>query len=105
MQEKGKVKGKTRRRTTEMNRKEVPGRWLLRCWRVEVLWHVGYKKAWTREANLGRDGSSDSFWVFAVNASSGRNARILVDSGADEHVCPDFASAAALRQTKGGTHD
>ena len=45
--------------------------------------------------------SDDSFWVFAVSASSGRNARILVDSGADEHVCPtDFASATPLGPTK-----
>ena len=36
----------------------------------------------------------DSFCIFAVSVSSGRNARILVDSGADEHVCPtDFAPA------------
>ena len=44
----------------------------------------------------------DSFWIFAVGASSGRNARILVDRGADEHVCPtDFASATPLGPTKG----
>ena len=49
----------------------------------------------------------DSFWMIAVSASSGRNARILVDSGADEHVCPtDFASATPLGPIKGGTlHD
>ena len=41
------------------------------------------------------------------SASSGRNARILVDSGADEQVSPtDFASASLLGFTKGGTlHD
>ena len=43
----------------------------------------------------------DSFWIFAVGASSGRNARILVHRGAEEHVCPtDFASATHLGQTK-----
>ena len=50
--------------------------------------------------------SSDdgSLWVFAVIASSGRNARTLVHSGADEHVCPkDFASATPLGLAKGGT--
>ena len=37
-----------------------------------------------------------------MGASSGRNARILVDRGADEHVCPtDFASATLLGPTKG----
>ena len=46
----------------------------------------------------------DSFWIFAVSAPSGRNVRILVDSGADEHVCPtDFASAAPPGLAKGGT--
>ena len=35
-----------------------------------------------------------------MGASSGRNARILVDRGADEHVCPtDFASAPPLEPT------
>ena len=44
----------------------------------------------------------DSFWIFAVGASSGRNAQILVDSDADEHVCPtDLASATPLGSTKG----
>ena len=44
----------------------------------------------------------DSSWIFAVGASSGRNARILVDRGADEHVRPtDFASATPLGPTKG----
>ena len=39
-----------------------------------------------------------------MSASSGRNARILVDSGSDEHVCPtDFASATHLGPTKGCT--
>ena len=39
-----------------------------------------------------------------MSASSGRNAEFLVDSGADEHVCPtDFASATPLGPTKGGT--
>ena len=39
-----------------------------------------------------------------MNASSGRNAGILVDSGADEHVCPtDFASATHLGPAKGDT--
>ena len=49
----------------------------------------------------------DSFWIFAVGASSGRNARMLFDSGADEHVCPtDFASATELGSTKGSMlHD
>ena len=37
-----------------------------------------------------------------MGASSGRNARILVDSGADENVCPtDFASATPLGPTQG----
>ena len=46
----------------------------------------------------------DTFWIFAVSASSRRNARILVDSGADEHVCPtDFAASTPLRPAKGGT--
>ena len=50
-----------------------------------------------------QSGEVDSFWVFVVSVSSGRNARILVDSGADEHVCPtDFASAAPLGLAKGG---
>ena len=44
----------------------------------------------------------DAFWIFAVSAP-----RILVDSGADEHVCPkSFASAPPLGLVKGGTlHD
>ena len=46
----------------------------------------------------------DSFRIFAVSTSKGRKARILVDSGADEHVCPtDFASATLLEPNKGGT--
>ena len=44
----------------------------------------------------------DSFWIFAVGASSGRNARILVDSGADEHVCPTYF-ASATGPAKGAT--
>ena len=49
------------------------------------------------------DGSEDSFWVVAVSASRGRNARILVDSGADEHECrTNFASATPLGPDKGG---
>ena len=49
------------------------------------------------------DGRDDSFWMFAVSASSGRNVRVLVDSGADKHVCPmSFASATPLGATKGG---
>ena len=37
-----------------------------------------------------------------MGASSGRNARILVDRGADEHVCPtDFESAPPLGPMKG----
>ena len=37
-----------------------------------------------------------------MGASSERNARILVDSGADEHVCPtDLASATPLRPATG----
>ena len=48
-------------------------------------------------------GSEDSFKIFAVSAPIGRNARILVDSGAHEHVCPtNFASATRLGPTKGG---
>ena len=45
----------------------------------------------------------DSIWVFAVVASKKRNARILVDFGADEHVCPtDVASPTPLPSTEGG---
>ena len=49
----------------------------------------------------------DPFWEFAVTASSGRNARTLLDSEADEHVYrEDFVSATPLRPTKGDTlHD
>ena len=46
----------------------------------------------------------DSFWIFTASALSRRDARILVDSGPDEHVCPtDFAPATPLGPTKGGT--
>ena len=45
----------------------------------------------------------DSFWVFAVSTSSWRNVRILVDSGADEHVCPTDFRSAPLGPTKVGT--
>ena len=48
------------------------------------------------------DGRDDSFWMFAVSASSGRNVRVLVDSGADKHVCPmSFASATPLGPAQG----
>ena len=45
----------------------------------------------------------DSFWIFVVSPPSGRNERILVDTSADDHVCPtNFASAAPLGLAKGG---
>ena len=45
----------------------------------------------------------DTSTIFAVSASSGRNARILVDSGADEHVrTTSFTSATPLGPAKGG---
>ena len=38
-----------------------------------------------------------------MSASSGRNAGILVDCGADDHVCPtNFASSTPLGPVKGG---
>ena len=38
-----------------------------------------------------------------MSAPIGRDARILVDSGADEHVCPkSFGSAPPLGRAKGG---
>ena len=33
-------------------------------------------------------GEYRALWVFVVSASGGRNAKLLVGSGADEHVCP-----------------
>ena len=46
----------------------------------------------------------DAFWIFEVSAPSGRDARILVDSVADERVCPkSFASAPPLGPAMGGT--
>ena len=48
-------------------------------------------------------GCDDSFWILAVSATSGRDARILVDSGTDAHVCPtSFATATFLAVAKGG---
>ena len=85
-----------------------------------MLWQLVRKKAQCRKqkedqgskpsagtvqasCNSESGGSEDSFWIFAVIAPSGRNARILVDSGADKHVCPtNFASATPLGPVKGG---
>ena len=40
-----------------------------------------------------------------MSAPSGRDARLLVDSGADEQVCPtSFATATPLQPAKGGMH-
>ena len=50
------------------------------------------------------DGRDDSFWMFAERASSGRNVRVLVDSGADIHVCPMSFASATLIGTNQGWH-
>ena len=62
--------------------------------------------AWSSVRSLHFDSPfrcDDSFWILAVSATSGRDARILVDSGTDAHVCPtSFATATFLAVAKGG---
>ena len=98
---------------------EAKERRSLFCWRVFGLWQVGSQKSPVQEAGgkpqaaeaqaaatMNQVQSSppdeDSFWMFVVGAPSGRNARILFESGADEHVCPtDLASATPLGADQG----
>ena len=60
-----------------------------------------------RAEDLADDESEDgSLWVFAVSTRHhhGESVKVLVDSGADEHVCPrGYASLAATSSTTWGT--
>ena len=118
MNGKGKEKGKGIRDIGEAKERRS-----LFCRRVWACGKWGHKKAQRRGLKRDQGGKppaaaaqaaatmnqvqssppdEDSFWIFAVGASSGRNARFLVGRGADEHVCPtDFASATLLGPTKG----
>ena len=91
---KGKEKGKGKRDNGEVKEKRS-----LFCWRVWVCGKWGHKKNPVQEAE-GKPLAAEA--QAAVRAPSGRNARILFESGADEHVCPtDLASAAPLGVVQG----
>ena len=102
---KGKARRNARRRKTTVKRKGN-ARTDDSCFAggCGVLWQVGTQESPVPEAEEGPRKQTSSCNIQAVSgASCGRNARILVDSGADEHLCPtNFASTTPLRLAKGG---
>ena len=109
--EKGKKREETRGQMIPVLLASVGGKW--RHKKAQCPKQKKDQRSNPPSCNSPRSCNSDSnpfIWrerrlvlIFAVSVSSGRNARILVDSGADAHVWPtNFASATPLGPAKGG---